>query len=323
MTTATGILFEDPCVKPFSTAGLQQAGCYALFFLTGGTTPANVYADGFLTTPLTQVPGSSQPSCTADGSGLFNPIYLDPSVVYHVQMFTSTGVKFRDVDPYVPLPIPAEIASLITAISSVGGSIAAINAAIAALQASYPWINITGVPAPLVALGASSPPGSGLTFWCDNGTWKNPSAAGALIAKAISIDVGGIGSSYTPVISGVPVTPGATYSAHFEDTLVAAGQSGTWQFGTQVTSDQAGVITAEGGGVMDTTQTDFALIGSYGNLASNSAAANLFGTATQYLTADSVFSVDATTSSVTLALKVTSGTLTAKAGGFLRLIQIA
>lgn len=95
-------MFSDPQVKPISTLGLPQAGAYLLFFLTGTTTPANVYADGLLTTPLSQVPGTTQPSCTADSAGRFNPIYLNPSTIYRVQMFNFLNVKFEDVDPYVP-----------------------------------------------------------------------------------------------------------------------------------------------------------------------------------------------------------------------------
>ncbi len=99
--TPAGILFSDPQIKPSSTTGQQQAGAYLLFFLTGTLTPANVYADGLLTTPLSQTPGSSQFSCTADSAGRFNPIYLDPAVIYRVQFFNSVGVKLDDTDPYI------------------------------------------------------------------------------------------------------------------------------------------------------------------------------------------------------------------------------
>lgn len=102
MTTPTGILFFDPRAKPLSTSGLQQAGAYLLFYLTGTTTSAPVYADGALTTPLSQTPGTSQPSCTADSAGRFNPIYMDPSVVYRVQLYTAGGSTLEDTDPYLP-----------------------------------------------------------------------------------------------------------------------------------------------------------------------------------------------------------------------------
>jgi hypothetical protein len=101
MTAPTGILFVDPQIKPLSPTGAPQAAAYQLFFLTGTLTPANVYADGALTTPLSQTPGAPQPSCTADSAGRFNPIYLNPATTYRVQQFNSSGGKLEDVDPYV------------------------------------------------------------------------------------------------------------------------------------------------------------------------------------------------------------------------------
>jgi hypothetical protein len=102
MATPTGLLFYDPRAKPLSTYGAYQPGCYYLFYQTGTTTQANVYADGLLTTPLSQTPGANQPSCTADSSGRFNPIYMNPAQIYRVQLYTSLGVLLEDTDPYVP-----------------------------------------------------------------------------------------------------------------------------------------------------------------------------------------------------------------------------
>jgi hypothetical protein len=100
--TPPGILFSDPQIKLLVAAGQQRAGAYLLFYLTGTTTPANVYADGLLTMPLSQVPGAAQPSCTANSAGRFNPIYMDPAITYRVQMYTAEGVNLEDTDPYVP-----------------------------------------------------------------------------------------------------------------------------------------------------------------------------------------------------------------------------
>ena len=102
MTTPSGIIFTDPQAKPLSTTGQPQAGAYLLFFLTGTLTPAPVYADGFLATPLSQVPGAAQPSCTADSAGRFNVIYMNPVITYRVQLFNAGGSKLEDVDPYIP-----------------------------------------------------------------------------------------------------------------------------------------------------------------------------------------------------------------------------
>lgn len=101
MTTPTGILFADPRVKPLSMSGSFQPGCYVLFFTTGTTALAPVFADGFLTTQLSQTAGAQQPSCTADSAGRFNPIYLNPATIYRVQMFNAAGALLSDTDPYV------------------------------------------------------------------------------------------------------------------------------------------------------------------------------------------------------------------------------
>lgn len=100
---STGFLWFDPRSKPLSTSGQPQAGCYACFFLTGTTTPANVYADGPLTTPLSQpTPGSVNPSAgtVADGNGRLPAIYLNPNVVYRVQLYSASGVMLEDTDPF-------------------------------------------------------------------------------------------------------------------------------------------------------------------------------------------------------------------------------
>jgi hypothetical protein len=111
MASPTGALFYDPRPKPLSTTGTFQPGAYYLFFLTGTTTPTNVFADGLLTTPLSQTPGATQPSCTADSTGRFNPIYMNPATIYRVQLFSATNVLQEDTDPYLPGP---SLANLVT-----------------------------------------------------------------------------------------------------------------------------------------------------------------------------------------------------------------
>lgn len=120
MTTPTGILFNDPRAKPLSTAGQPQAGCYYCFFLTGATTPTNVYADGLLTTPLSQpTPGSVNPSAgtVADSAGRFVPVYLNPATIYRAQLYTAGGSLLEDTDPYVPVP------SVVPTQAQIGGSL--------------------------------------------------------------------------------------------------------------------------------------------------------------------------------------------------------
>lgn len=69
--------------------------CTATFYLSGTTTDAAIYHDGALTNPFTD-------PVTADATGTFPAIYLDPAVVYRVIIKTSAGVTISDTDPYVP-----------------------------------------------------------------------------------------------------------------------------------------------------------------------------------------------------------------------------
>jgi len=74
------------------------AGSTYQFFLSGTTTPANVYQDGALTNPF-PITGF----VTADNYGRFPPIYLDTSVAYRVRFYDSTNTLRWTVDPYVTL----------------------------------------------------------------------------------------------------------------------------------------------------------------------------------------------------------------------------
>ncbi len=67
------------------------------FFLTGTSTPANVYQDGALTNPF-PITGF----VTSDNYGRFPPIYLDTSIIYRVQFYDNTNTLRWTVDPYTP-----------------------------------------------------------------------------------------------------------------------------------------------------------------------------------------------------------------------------
>lgn len=95
MSTPTGILFQNPIVKPLSSNGTFMSGCTATFYLTETTELTDVYADGELTTPLAN-------PLPADASGTFVAVYLNPAITYRVQIKTSAGVLISDTDPYVP-----------------------------------------------------------------------------------------------------------------------------------------------------------------------------------------------------------------------------
>jgi len=100
----TGVLFYEPRAKPLSVVGTIQPGSYYQFYLTGTTTPATVYSDGALTTPLSQTPGTG--GTTAASDGRLVPIYLNPAVTYRVQLYSIFNQLLEDVDPYIPVSPP-------------------------------------------------------------------------------------------------------------------------------------------------------------------------------------------------------------------------
>jgi hypothetical protein len=88
----TGTLLAAPVYRAVDQNGVPMAGALLQFYLTGTTTPANVYASSALSTAL------SNP-VVADSGGLFPAIYLDPTVVYRCQLLTSASVLVKDIDP--------------------------------------------------------------------------------------------------------------------------------------------------------------------------------------------------------------------------------
>ncbi len=104
--TSTGQLFYDPIARPLSAAGLAMPGAYYNFYVSGGTVPAPVYQDAALTLPwpAASLNGSAAlySVVQADGTGAMAPIYLVPTTIYRVQLYSSTWNLIEDVDPYVP-----------------------------------------------------------------------------------------------------------------------------------------------------------------------------------------------------------------------------
>jgi hypothetical protein len=103
---ATGQLFYDPIARPLSSLGVAMPGAYYNFYVSGTTNPATVYQDsaGTLPYPAAALNGS-QPLYSviqADGTGAFQPIFLNPTTIYRVQLYSSTWSLIEDVDPYVP-----------------------------------------------------------------------------------------------------------------------------------------------------------------------------------------------------------------------------
>src|SRR5271163_1321281 len=102
----TGMLFYDPIARPLSSLGVAMPGAYYNFYVSGTTSPAQVYQDAGLTLPYpaASLNGSSAlfSVIQADGTGAMPPIFLNPQTIYRVQLYNSTWSLIEDVDPYVP-----------------------------------------------------------------------------------------------------------------------------------------------------------------------------------------------------------------------------
>ncbi|HXV00662.1 MAG TPA: hypothetical protein VG166_09200 [Caulobacteraceae bacterium] len=88
----TGSLLPAPVLVALDGNGDPISGALLQFFATGTTTPATTYSDAGLTTP------NANP-VVANGSGMFGPVYLDPTVTYRVQLKTAGGSVIADIDP--------------------------------------------------------------------------------------------------------------------------------------------------------------------------------------------------------------------------------
>lgn len=101
----TGILLPAPVLVALDANGAPIGGAQLQFYLTGTTSPASVYTDDTLDTPL------SNP-VVANSAGLFPAIFLDPTVTYRAQLLTATGGPIADRDPItvgVPQASQAEV----------------------------------------------------------------------------------------------------------------------------------------------------------------------------------------------------------------------
>lgn len=85
-------LFTLPSQLPLSSAGAPMAGAKLAFSLTGTSTAQDTYQDILLTTPHAN-------PVVADASGVFAPIYLDPSLPnYRAVLKTSADVVLKTWD---------------------------------------------------------------------------------------------------------------------------------------------------------------------------------------------------------------------------------
>lgn len=86
-------LYTPSLDRATDSNGVPVSGAKMYFYLTETSTPQDTYTDGdglFVSTnPV-----------VADSSGMFDPVFLDPTVVYRVRLTNSTGSEvYYDVDP--------------------------------------------------------------------------------------------------------------------------------------------------------------------------------------------------------------------------------
>lgn len=108
---AAGQLFYDAFPRPLSATGTTLPLGYYNFFLSGSSTPAPVYQDAAVSLPYPAInllflsSNALYDAVQADGTGTFQPIFLNPTTIYRVQLYDQFGNLIEDVDPYVP-PLP-------------------------------------------------------------------------------------------------------------------------------------------------------------------------------------------------------------------------
>jgi hypothetical protein len=112
----TGTLLTLPAIRAVDASGLPIPGARLQFYTTGTTTPAPVYVGANIAT------AAANP-VSADSGGLFAPIYLDPTVIYRVQLLNAAGSLIQDVDP-VNGPIVNAAGSIDAAMLQGGAAIA-------------------------------------------------------------------------------------------------------------------------------------------------------------------------------------------------------
>lgn len=89
-------LFAPPYMTVLDSDGNPVSGAKLYFYATGTTTPASVYSDSGLVTPLAN-------PVVADAAGRCSAVYLDSNVTYRCKVTTAAGATISDVDPIIGL----------------------------------------------------------------------------------------------------------------------------------------------------------------------------------------------------------------------------
>jgi hypothetical protein len=243
--TVTGDAVEGvPYREAQSCLGTAFAGSTYQFFLSGTSTPANVYQDGALTTPF---PNTG--FVVSDNYGRFPPIYLDTSVIYRVQFYDRTNTLRWTVDPYTPLLSTVGTSSLsaygfqiaptgeFTLDAPNSGGTGITLALKAGVLGSAPLEVIGTLPGnSAIIINSSATTGTQTaTFTATN----KPGTATSSPAGWLPITCDGV-QYYTPIWHGNPFTPYAPNPS-------AQGESIA---GSSVTLNGNGLTTVIGGGAV-------------------------------------------------------------------------
>ena len=230
-------LFYAPQFRPLTPAGVIMPNAYVQFYVTLTTTPANVYADAGLGTPLAN-------PVVADASGEFVAIYLDPTVTYRAQLYDEDDALIWDIDPLAP---PRDV--------PVGTVVLFFGSAVAR-DAAYPtvlWQNCDGtngspdlrdrVP---MGCSASLAPGdtgggSGTTNTSSDGAHTHTGATGSTVltsaempahthnvlgdTNSVSTEVNGLQNALAISIGGRPAVVATTHAANVGSTGTQALQN--------------------------------------------------------------------------------------------------
>jgi hypothetical protein len=156
---ATGQLFYDPIARPLSSLGVAMPGAYYNFYVSGTTNPATVYQDAAQTLPFPAAAlNGSEPLYSviqADGTGAMPVIFLNPTTIYRVQLYSSTWSLIEDVDPYVPsMPVTGNGQLILDAQGELTLSAPTAGGTGVTLTVNA---RASGTPVELVGSGAGSP----------------------------------------------------------------------------------------------------------------------------------------------------------------------
>jgi hypothetical protein len=225
-------LFYMPFRPAYDSAGISVPGAQAWFTVTGTNTPAPIYADNGLTTPLAN-------PLPANGVGKFPAAYMDDAVSYRVRIYAknaTVGVDtpLEEMEPYTlnvfDAAANAALAATLAAAAAADTSSDAAGAAATAAAASATAADVSADTAVASLVSSSS-----------SATSAGLSAAAALaLANGYLFDTAAEGVSQGVV--SLTITAAGSGGANGQFALAFSGGGGTLAAGTFTVS--GGAVTA-------------------------------------------------------------------------------